>query len=81
MKRHKFHILGRSRDKYDSLYINRTDHQVCRRLPATAGLMDGGLKALRQLGHERQMEHFAGVDDQFQQDPKRWWSVLNGISP
>ena len=30
--------------------------------------MDGGLKALRSLGHERQMEHFAGVDDRFQQD-------------
>jgi len=33
-----------------------------------AGLMDGGLKALRSLGHERQMEHFAGVDDRFQQE-------------
>ena len=32
------------------------------------GLIDGGLPALMKLGEERQMKHFAGVDDQFQQD-------------
>ena len=33
-----------------------------------AGLIDGGLGALKKVGEERQTEHFAGVDDQFQQD-------------
>lgn len=33
-----------------------------------AGLIDGGLGALKKVGEERQTEHFAGVDDQFQQE-------------
>lgn len=33
-----------------------------------AGLIQGGLEALRRLGEERQQQHFAGIDDQFQQE-------------
>lgn len=33
-----------------------------------AGLIDGGLGALKQVAEERQAEHFAGVDVQFQEE-------------
>ena len=35
--------------------------------PTTSrGLIQGGLEALRRLGEERQRQHFAGLDDQFE---------------